>query len=717
MLFQFSTTGSMEREQSCESFDLLLQTLHQVLLHEQTPLSLELGIHNGEVIQAFRTSDEHSRRAIKNALRNVYPTSRLSTLQDDSFRPPTATSMYFADVSLDNDLYSINRWQQLLTQSDPLSTLLGSLVINQHSRCYGHVSITLFPLSPKHGKIHRKAFEGLQSETMQDHKFIAKLFESSARSHTAMFRSPAWLMNKLIRDENSDDKTMNLGSARHHERETDVQSASNKLNGACFQTRIRIRVFGPANETQLATSLIHQVFAPLAQFNAPRLGQFKLSAVRTKEIRKRPTFLLSCHEVSSIFHPPAHKTETLSTSRFIQLEPPRDLPLASKNKQLMNLGQTCFHSSKDRFGLLDKDASLHGFAVGSSGSGKTTLLTTAIMSLIKRGQGITLVDFHGDFARSIETTIPKSERSRLVSFSPLAANPIAFNPLFCPDAERWPVIADSVLSGMRNLFGSSWGPRLEQQLQMALSAAIAAQDTTLADVRKMLSDEPARVKILSRVTDPVVRQFWFETFPSWGKRLQVEAAQSVINKLDALLTPKLRAILCQSGNSFDFRKAFDERKIVIVNLARGEMGQTAASTLGSLVLSSIQNAALSRAEIPEDDRVPHTVFLDELQLYSNPQALTSLLAEARKYRVAVWSATQSLGSLDRDSVLPIVLANAANFISFRVSQADAVEIAPMLDDAVRPQDLVSLPRFHAYGRLMVNGEVQPPFSLQTVQNR
>ena len=717
MLFQFTTTGAMEREHSCESFDLLLQTLHQVLLHEQSPLSLELGVHNGEVIQAFRTHDAHSRRAIKNALRNVYPTSRLSTLADNAFRPPAATSMYFADVGLSNDLFSIKRWQQLLTQSDPLSTLLGSLVVNQHSKFFGHVSITLVPLSPRSQQVHHKAFEGLQSQAMQDHKLVATLFEKSARSHQALFRSPAWLLKKLMGSDDFEDKTRNLGSARHHERETDVQSASNKLSGSCFQTRIRIRVLGPSNELRLATSLIHQIFAPLAQFNAPRLGQFKLSSVRTKEIKIRPSFLLSCHEVSSIFHPPAHKTESLATSRFIQLEAPKNLPLTSANKHLMNLGQTCFHSTKNRFGLLDADASLHGFVVGSSGSGKTTLLTTTITSLIKRGQGITLVDFHGDFARSIESAIPKPERHRLVRFTPLDNDPIAFNPLFCPDSESWPVVADSVLSGMRNLFGHSWGPRLEQILQMALSAAIAAQGTTLADVRRMLSDEPTRVRILSRVNDPIVRQFWFETFASWGKRLQVEATQSVINKLDALLTPKLRAILCQTGNSFDFRRAFDDRKIVVVNLARGEMGQTAASTLGSLVLSSIQNAALSRAEVPENERIPHSVFLDELQLYSNPQALMSLLSEARKYRVAVWSATQSLASIDRDELLPIVLANAANFISFRVSQKDAVEIAPMLDDQVSPHDLVSLPRFHGYARVMVNGEVQPPFSFTTIRGQ
>jgi energy-coupling factor transporter ATP-binding protein EcfA2 len=511
---------------------------------------------------------------------------------------------------------------------------------------------------------------------------------------------------------------MTIGSSRHHERETDIQSASNKLSSACFATRIRITVHGPSDQPDLAASLIQQIFSPLAQFNAPRLGQFSLGPVHSVSKPKRQSkfFILSCQELSSIWHPPVMKTQRLSTTRFVQLEPPKALPIGKQASNAMRLGRTCFHDHQEVFGLHDKDASLHGFVVGSSGSGKTTLLTTAIDSLLRREQGLTLVDFHGDFATSILERVPKRSRSRIVDFCPLREQPIAFNPLSCPKRDNWPIVADSVLSGMKNLFGSSWGPRLEQILSMALSAAIAAGDTTLADVRKMLSDEPTRVGILARVDDPIVREFWFETFASWGKRLQIEATQSVINKLDALLTPKLRAVLCQKGPSFDFRSAFDEGKIVIVNLARGQMGQTAASTLGSLILSSIQNAALSRAEIPENDRVPHSVFLDELQLYSNPQALMSLLSEARKYRVAVWSATQSLASIDRDEVLPIVLANAANFISFRVSQKDAVEIAPMLDDQVNPQDLVSLPRFHGYARVMVNGEVQSPFSFSTIKS-
>jgi hypothetical protein len=704
----------MDREHSCESFELLLQTLHEVLYQHATPLSLELGVVRGEVVQAIRTNDKNVLRSVKNALRNVFPTCKLCTLPDDAFVPQMETSCHFADVHLKNDLYSIRRWQQLLTQSDPLSTLLGALSVNQHSKCFGHLSITLDPIGPRRMKVHKRAFQNLQRELFQRHDPVASLFEYSARSKHQLFRLPSWALSRIA-GEKKEDQSGTTGSTRHHDRETDFQSGSNKLNSACFHSSIRIRVFAPPENGALANSLIRQIYSPLSQFSEPRLGRFHLLQPLKRTRRKRPSFLLSCLEVSSIFHPPTLRTETLATSRFIQLEPPKSLPTVKTNEGLMLLGETCFHSSRDRFGLFDRDASLHGFCVGSSGSGKTTLLTTAILSLIKRGQGITLVDFHGDFARSIQTAIPRRFNNKVIEFSPLSESPLAFNPLFCPAPGRWPVVADSVLSGMKNLFGTSWGPRLEQILQMALSASIAAQDTTLADVRKMLSDEPTRMKILTRVSDPIVREFWFQTFASWDKRYRTEAIQSVINKLDALLTPKLRAMLCQKGKSLDFRRAFDEGKIVIVNLARGEMGQTAASTLGSLVLSAIQNAALSRAEIPESERLPHSVFLDELQLYSNPQALTSLLAEARKYRVGVWSATQSLASIDRDDVLPIVLANAANFISFRVSQKDAVEIAPMLDDLVSPRDIVSLPRFHAYARVMVNGEVQSPFSLKTIQ--
>ena len=225
LLIQFATTGSMDREHSCESFDLLLQTLHEVLAQHASPLSLELGVVNGEVVQAFRTTDKNVLRSLKNALRNVFPTCKLYTLPDDSFTPQKETSTLFADVALRNDLYSIRRWQQLLTQSDPLSTLLGALSVNEHSRCFGHVAITLVPVDQRRMKIHRQAFKNMQRDLFRRHDLLAKLFEFSARARRPSSRLPSWIMARFAGGKDFD-QSGNLGSTRHHDRETDVQSAS-----------------------------------------------------------------------------------------------------------------------------------------------------------------------------------------------------------------------------------------------------------------------------------------------------------------------------------------------------------------------------------------------------------------------------------------------------------------------------------------------------------
>jgi hypothetical protein len=213
----------MDREHSCESFDLLLQTMHEVLYQHASPLSLELGVVDSQVVQAFRTTDKYIARSIKNALRNVFPTCKLYTLPDDAFAPQIETLDHFADVVLKNDLYSIRRWQQLLTQSDPLSTLLGALSVNQHSKCFGHFSITLVPISPRKMKVHRRAFQNLQRDLFQRHDLIAGMFEYSARSKYRAGRIPSWAMAHLAGDKR-DDQSGTVGATRHHDRETDFQS-------------------------------------------------------------------------------------------------------------------------------------------------------------------------------------------------------------------------------------------------------------------------------------------------------------------------------------------------------------------------------------------------------------------------------------------------------------------------------------------------------------
>ena len=185
LLIQFATTGAMDREHSCESFALLLQTLHETLFQQASPLSMELGIVNGEVVQAFRINNKNIARTLKNALRNVYPTCKLTTLPDNAFAPQNASKCHFSDVVLKGDLYSIRQWQQLLTQSDPLSTLLGALSVNQHSHCFGHLTISLTPLGHREMNVHRRAFNSLQKDLYQQHDLLAAVFEYSCLLYTS----------------------------------------------------------------------------------------------------------------------------------------------------------------------------------------------------------------------------------------------------------------------------------------------------------------------------------------------------------------------------------------------------------------------------------------------------------------------------------------------------------------------------------------------------
>ncbi|MEM9943339.1 MAG: hypothetical protein AAF939_17375 [Planctomycetota bacterium] len=241
------------------------------MLFQLSPLSLELGVVEGQVVQAFRTENQFVARTIKNGLKNTFTDCRLSNLPDEAFVPQGETSIYFADVQLSNDLFSIRRWKELLTESDPLTGILASLAVNQHARFFGHVSISMIPLDSKRLKIHRDCFLTLQNEFFQKHDRVAHLFESAARSDSPVLRTFARPLRLLGRDTVRQEPSITVGSSRHHERETDTQSASNKLNSSCFIARIRIRVFGPADQMHFASSLIHQIFAPLAQYNSPRL--------------------------------------------------------------------------------------------------------------------------------------------------------------------------------------------------------------------------------------------------------------------------------------------------------------------------------------------------------------------------------------------------------------------------------------------------------------
>jgi hypothetical protein len=375
--------------------------------------------------------------------------------------------------------------------------------------------------------------------------------------------------------------------------------------------------------------------------------------------------------------------------------------------------RTNFRNERRTFGIKRADRRAHLYVIGKTGTGKSTLLETLIRQDIARNEGVALLDPHGDLAEKVLADIPEKRQGDLLYLDPIASQPLGFNPLENVPPLKRPLAAAGLLEVFKKIWADSWGPRLEHILRNALLALLDQPSATLADVLRLLTDSAFRRHVASRIQNPHVRMFWVEEYEGYPARFRAEAIAPIQNKVGAFLTnPILHRIVGRATSSFDLRKVMDEGKILIVNLAKGKIGEDAAALLGAMLVSKLSLAALSRAEMPERDRRDFYLFLDEFQNFTT-LSLASMLSELRKYRVTMVLAHQYLAQLD----LPIrnaILGNVGTIISFRVGMEDAEILAKEFYPEFAPVDLVSLPNYNVYLKLMVNGAVTRPFSAETI---
>ena len=300
--------------------------------------------------------------------------------------------------------------------------------------------------------------------------------------------------------------------------------------------------------------------------------------------------------------------------------------------------------------------------------------------------------------------VPKHRTNDVVVFEAAAERVVPFNPLACPDPARVDQVTSGVVSAFKKLY-DSWGPRLENLLRYAVFATVE-QGGTLHDLLHLLTDKAYRDHAVLRLRDDVVRSFWTNEFASWNVQYRTEAVSSVTNKLMPFLTSRqLRAITTgNSKESLDLRRVMDGQQILIINLSRGRLGQDNSTLLGSLLLTSIEQAAMTRADIPEHERRDHFLYLDEFQSLVTPSTAI-MLSESRKYRLCLTLSHQLTRQLDPDTY-HAVIGNCGTLLSFRVGLEDAALLAPALSKhpgQLPPADLCNLPNYTAYARLLIDG--------------
>src|SRR3989338_1492894 len=366
--------------------------------------------------------------------------------------------------------------------------------------------------------------------------------------------------------------------------------------------------------------------------------------------------------------------------------------------------------------MLRYDRSRHMYIIGQTGAGKSGTLSLLALSDFFHNHGYAIIDPHGDFAIDNMKFIPASRVKDVVYFNPAdTAFPLGFNPLEAPDPSMKSNISSEVIGVLKRMFGESWGPLLEYILRYTILALLDRPETTMLDITRMLTDKKFRKETLSYCTDTVVMQFWTVEFASWNDKFVAEAVAPVLNKVGAFTAnPVIRNIIGQPKSTFNIREIMDEGKILIVNLSKGLIGEDNAAILGSLLVTKIQLAAMSRSDIPNiQDRRPFFLYVDEFQNFATDSYAT-ILSQARKYGLNLTVANQYISQMN-ETVRDAVFGNVGTMITFRVSADDAPILVKQFEPQFEANDLLQMANRNFVINMVIGGEKTPAFSARTLE--
>jgi len=358
-------------------------------------------------------------------------------------------------------------------------------------------------------------------------------------------------------------------------------------------------------------------------------------------------------------------------------------------------------STGEHFAIPPQARLRHLHLVGQTGTGKSTALLHLIAQHLAAGEGLALLDPHGDLAVAALSFVPKHRAHELVYFNPAdLERPIGFNVLERVPPDQRPLVADNIVAAFIHLWGEvSVGAKSQQILRNSLRALMDTSSATLLAIPRLLVDDAYRTSVLGKVSDPVVARYWRHEFAAYDAKHRSEATAPILNKLDALLSaPALRNIVAQPKSTIDIRRMMDEGRIFIANLSTGALGEGTAHVLGALLTTSIARTALSRADMPEYHRRPFHLYADEFQSFAT-DSFALILSEARKYGLTLTLGHQYLAQLP-DSLRHAVLGNTASFVAFRVGVEDAPLLALHLG-IDNPDALTDLPNFTAWARTLL----------------
>ena len=505
-----------------------------------------------------------------------------------------------------------------------------------------------------------------------------------------------------------------------------LEAVENKCSKPGFNTFIRIVVCSPTmEEAQSHLSNIKSAFAQFASdlnYFGSRKIWFKTGFMIDFIYRYQPILrfggktVLNSEELATIFHFPNKQIETPHIYWLYSKRAPAPIQIP---KEGLYLGKSVYRGVIRPVYISDDDRRRHIYIIGKTGTGKTELLRDLILQDIRTGKGVCLIDPH-DLAEDLLNYIPPERAEDVVYFDPSdTERPMGLNLLEAYTEDQKHMVTTAIINLMYKLYDpyktGIVGPRFEHAIRNAMLTVMSQPGSTFVEVVRCLTDSRYVQELLPKITDPVIRRYWTDQIAQTADFHKSEVLDYIVSKFGRFVTNKMmRNIIGQSESAFDFRKVMDEGKILIINLAKGKIGEENSSFLGLILIPRLLMAAMSRQDVPENQRKDFYLYVDEFQNFATPD-FAQILSEARKYRLNLTVANQFISQMEEE-VKNAVFGNVGTIISFRVGVNDANYLAREFQPTFSEQDLLNVERFHVYIKTIVNNEPVLPFSMDLTKN-
>lgn len=664
-----------------ERMQQALHRLHELLEPAQGKhiISLEIAVTE-QKIGFYLTVDKAGRAFVESQMYAYFPQIEMEEVPDPLNHIKEGCRWYGAAMAFQHSsLFPLKPLSEC--QIDPLVNVLS--LFGEYPRAQtGYLQLLLSPA----GK-----------------SFFAKQTRATAAEFSWLFHGKKFLLEK-------EDKKRVIEEIKH------------KSKSTLFNANLRLLVASNDKDADILGQLkaLSGSFKPLERKHVNKLvakGQDMDEFLKRMQQRSptRPSLLLTVEETAGIYHFPREKSEIANVHEVLakRAEPPAELPVMPETN-ISYFAETNFRNRRTTFGLRRVDRRRHVYIIGKSGTGKSKLLELFAKADLAAGEGVALIDPHGDLARRMLDYIPKNRVNDVIYFDATdTEHPIAFNLLGGVRKEDRQIVVDGFVSIFQKLFASDWSAALEHLLRYAVLGLLETDSPTLPDIGKLLTDAKFRQKAAEKIQADAIRNFWSTEFISWSERNSARAVVPLLNKLNEFtLNPLIHSIVSQPENRIDFGKVMNEGKIFIANLAKGHIGEANCALLGSMLVTKFQEATLARSKIEEEDRRDFYMYVDEFQNFAT-NSFAIILSEARKFRFNLILAHQYLDQLP-ESVYSAIFGNVGSMILFRLGSQDAKVLEAEFNPPFVGSDMTNLNVREIYLKISIAGKTTPPFSATTL---